>query len=121
MIGMCRILLSINPEHVENILKGSKRYEYRKVRCRAEVDKILLYSTSPISQVVGEAEVVKVIEDKPDVVWEIAKQLMTEGRVDMFTSADYRAGKTLDVITRGLIDKIAAEYRVLELEQACSC
>lgn len=71
MIGMCGILLSINPEHVENILNGSKGYEYRKVRCRAEVDKILLYSTAPVSQVVGEAEVVGVIEDKPDVVWKL--------------------------------------------------
>lgn len=26
--------MSINPEHVENILSGVKRYEFRKVRCR---------------------------------------------------------------------------------------
>lgn len=51
---------------------------------------------------------------------EIAMQLLAEGRVDMFAPADYREGQTLDAITRGLIDKIAAEYRVLELEQACS-
>jgi hypothetical protein len=51
---------------------------------------------------------------------EIAKQLSAEGRVDMFAPADYRAGKTLDVIIRVLIDKIAAEYRILELEQTCS-
>jgi hypothetical protein len=37
----------------------------------------------------------------------------------MFAPADYRAGNKLDVITRGLIDKIAAEYRILELEQTC--
>ena len=27
---MCVILLSINPDHVENILNGTKRYEFRK-------------------------------------------------------------------------------------------
>ncbi len=27
---MCAILLSINPNHVENILNGSKKYEFRK-------------------------------------------------------------------------------------------
>jgi hypothetical protein len=30
-IKMCKILLSINPEHVANILNGSKKVEYRKV------------------------------------------------------------------------------------------
>lgn len=68
---MSKILLSVNPEHVENIFNGSKRYEYRKTRCRANVDKIILYSTSPVSQIVGEAEVVQVIEDSPEVVWEL--------------------------------------------------
>lgn len=27
---MCAILLSINPNHVENILSGTKSYEFRK-------------------------------------------------------------------------------------------
>ncbi|MGB4509496.1 MAG: haloacid dehalogenase-like hydrolase [Syntrophomonadaceae bacterium] len=49
---------------------------------------------------------------------EIAMQLMAEGRVSMIAPADYRTGKKLDVIMKRLIDKIAAEYRVLEFEQA---
>ncbi len=68
---MCKILLSINPEHVENILSGVKRYEFRKARCRSDVDKILIYSTSPVSMVVGEAQIVDVIEDDPEKVWEL--------------------------------------------------
>jgi len=71
---MCKILLSINPEHVENILNGSKKVEYRKVSCRCDVDKILIYSTSPIMKVVGEAVVLEVIEDLPDKVWRITSQ-----------------------------------------------
>jgi predicted transcriptional regulator len=35
---MCKILLSINSEHVANILNGSKKVEYRKVTCRCDVD-----------------------------------------------------------------------------------
>ena len=54
---MCAILLSINPNHVENIMNGTKRYEYRKVACKRQVDKILIYSTNPIMRVVGEADV----------------------------------------------------------------
>jgi predicted transcriptional regulator len=65
------MLLSINPVHVENILSGVKRFEFRKTRCRADIDKIIMYSISPVMQVVGEAEVVDIIEDKPEQVWKI--------------------------------------------------
>ena len=34
---MCKILLSINPEHVENIFNGNKKYEYRKIKCKEKV------------------------------------------------------------------------------------
>ena len=40
---MCQMLLSINPEYVTSILQGDKLYEYRKFRCRDDVDKIVIY------------------------------------------------------------------------------
>lgn len=66
---MCKMLLSINPEHVEKILMGQKKFEFRKVRCRSNVEKIVIYATSPVMQIVGEADVLDIIEDKPDTVW----------------------------------------------------
>ena len=66
---MCSILLSINPEHVENILCGKKIYEYRKQVCKRKVDKIIIYSTTPIMKVVGEADVETVLIDKPSKIW----------------------------------------------------
>lgn len=66
---MCSILLSINPSHVENILKGTKKYEFRKKACKRHVDKILIYSTTPIMKVVGEAEVEDILIDEPEVIW----------------------------------------------------
>lgn len=66
---MCAILLSINPKHVENILNGTKRYEFRKKACKRHVDKILIYSTNPIMRVVGEAEVEDVLIDAPEMIW----------------------------------------------------
>ena len=68
------MLLSINPEHVENIMNGSKLFEFRKVRCREDVDKIIFYSTSPVMQVVGEAQVLEIIVDNPELVWEITSE-----------------------------------------------
>lgn len=66
---MCQILLSINPEHVENILAGKKLYEFRKTKCKEKVDKIIIYSASPVMKVVGEAEVESIIVDDPESVW----------------------------------------------------
>ena len=66
---MCKLLMSINPVHVDNILSGTKRFEYRKTRCKQRVDSILIYSTAPVMKVVGEVEVTGIIEDSPGLVW----------------------------------------------------
>jgi len=71
---MCKILLSINPEHVENILNGTKLFEFRKVRCRADVDKIVIYATYPIMRIVAEVDVENVIEGNLNEVWEQTKK-----------------------------------------------
>lgn len=68
------ILLSINPEYVERILAGSKKYEFRKRLANRTVDKILMYSTAPIMKVVGEVEVVKTISSSPSALWEYTKK-----------------------------------------------
>lgn len=67
---MSQMLLSINPEHVDNILSGKKKYEFRKVRCRNEISSILIYATSPVMRVVAEVEIVDIIEDVPQTVWD---------------------------------------------------
>ena len=66
---MCAILLSIKPKHVESILNGTKRYEFRKRACKRRVEKILIYSTNPIMRVVGEAEVEEILIDAPEIIW----------------------------------------------------
>ena len=71
---MCQMLLSINPEYVESILKGTKLYEYRKFRCRDDVDKIIIYATAPQKQVVAEAEIEYIVEDEILNVWHQTKK-----------------------------------------------
>lgn len=71
---MCQMLLSINPEHIESIICGKKRFEFRKVRCKADVDKIIIYSTAPVMRVVAEAVIKEVIEDDVDKVWSLTKE-----------------------------------------------
>lgn len=72
---MSRMLLSIKPEYVEKILAGSKKYEFRKFRCRVDVDTIIIYSTSPIKQVVAEVEMLEVVEGDVAEVWQKTKNM----------------------------------------------
>lgn len=72
---MQKILLSINPEHVENILSRKKQYEFRKVRCKKSINKIVIYATAPISLIVGEVDVIDIFEDNPEKVWKKTKAL----------------------------------------------
>ena len=70
---MCRMLLSINPEHVNNILQGNKRVEFRKVKNKIDVEQIVIYSTAPVMQVVAEATVEEVIIGDVLEVWRLTK------------------------------------------------
>jgi predicted transcriptional regulator len=67
------MLLSINPEHVENILNGTKLFEFRKTRCRETVDTIVIYSTAPKMRIVAEATLDDVIIGDVLEVWHLTK------------------------------------------------
>lgn len=71
---MSKMLLSINPQFVEQIINGKKIYEFRKFRCRDEVEKIVIYSTSPIMQIVGEADIEEILEDTILNIWRMTKE-----------------------------------------------
>lgn len=90
VMQMNTILLSINPEHVENIINGTKKYEFRRVKCKRKVDKILIYATSPVKMIVGEAAVTDVIEDSIEQVWKLTSQF--SGISEAFFN-DYYIGK----------------------------
>lgn len=67
---MCKALVSIKPEFVTSILSGEKKYEYRKIKFRQDVDSILIYSTSPVMKVVAEVKLIGIIEGSPEEVWQ---------------------------------------------------
>ena len=70
---MSKILMSINPEYVKKILNGEKIYEYRKIIPKKNIDKIIIYETSPTKKVVGEATIKRIIIDDKFKVWEETK------------------------------------------------
>lgn len=81
---MCQMLLSINPEFVTSILQGKKLYEYRKFRCRSDVDKIIIYATAPQKQVVGEAEIFPLSGLQFKTLWENIRESSPAINLDFF-------------------------------------
>lgn len=72
---MQKMLLSINPEHVKNIMSGKKKVEYRRVRCKRNIDAIIIYSTSPEKKIIGEVEVKNIIEGTLEEIWNLTKDI----------------------------------------------
>ena len=71
---MCKVLMSIKPKYVDEILSGKKKYEYRKIKAkRPNIDKIIIYCTAPVMRVVAEVEVLEIIENNPEIVWKKTK------------------------------------------------
>ncbi|MBR2811085.1 MAG: ASCH domain-containing protein [Solobacterium sp.] len=91
---MSRMLLSIKPEYVNKIVAGTKKYEFRKFRCREDVDTIVIYATSPVKQVIGEVPIISVIEDAVDEVW---KQTRQEGGITEKAFMEYYKNKQVAV------------------------
>lgn len=64
-----RVLLSIKPEFVEQIMNGNKKYEYRKRIFKQDVESVVIYSTMPVGKIVGEFKIETIIKLSPDEIW----------------------------------------------------
>lgn len=67
------VVMPVKPCYVEKIFSGEKKYEYRKVMPKKNIDKIIIYSTSPVCRVVGEVEVFDIIIDDVYKIWDMTK------------------------------------------------
>ena len=62
-------ILSIKPQFVEEIVAGTKRFEYRKSIFKQRVEKVYVYASAPVSKVIGEFQPVDVVTGEPAAVW----------------------------------------------------
>jgi len=69
------VLMSIKPKYVEEILNGSKHFEFRRAVFKLDkVDKVIIYASSPVKKVVAEFDVADIIVDSPEFLWERCKE-----------------------------------------------
>jgi predicted transcriptional regulator len=65
---MKRVLISIKPEHADNILSGTKTVELRKLPF-PDCNRIVMYCTSPVKRLVGEFKVEAVTTMSKETLW----------------------------------------------------
>lgn len=69
-----KVLLSIKPEFVKEIVEGRKKFEYRKnIFKRDDVSSVVVYATKPYGKVVGEFEIDSIKQNKPSELWKETK------------------------------------------------
>lgn len=66
-----KAILSIKPEFVEKIIKGEKKYEYRRKIFKKDVESVIIYASSPIKKVIGEFIVEDILSYELDLLWKL--------------------------------------------------
>lgn len=90
---MRKILLSIKPRYVEQILTGRKQVEYRKrIPQEDGVRQVLIYASHPLKKVVAEFTVGEYITDTLELLWEQTHEI---GGIAKEEFDDYFEGKTV--------------------------
>lgn len=118
---MCSILLSINPEYVEKIMNGSKKFEYRKRECKRKIDRIVIYSTAPVKKIIGEAEVEKVLVDSLEKIWKITKDFSGIDKIffdSYYRDKDYAVAYQLKNIIEYASPRDLSEYGISNAPQS---
>jgi len=86
------VLLSIKPRYVKSILEGEKRYEFRKTIFKNRgINRIYIYSSSPVKKIVGSFEIGGILEDHPVDLWDTVKEFAGIDNRDFFA---YFEGKS---------------------------
>lgn len=118
---MSKVLMAIRPEYVERILNGQKQFEFRKRKCKREVDSILVYCTAPIKRVVGEVEILDALEDTPKGIWNRTKQAAGISKDDFFkyfTNTSNAVAYRLGEVSVFKVGKELSEYGVKQAPQS---
>ena len=70
-----KVLLSIKPEFANKIFNGLKRFEYRRtIFKRPDIEKVVVYASAPISKVIGEFEIERILFDELATLWNATKE-----------------------------------------------
>ena len=80
------VILSIKPIYVEEIRRGNKKYEFRKVNYQTgpESSQVFIYETKPTNLIVGYFEIRDHFIDSPQNLWNLFSKYSGIDKVSFF-------------------------------------
>lgn len=88
-----KVLISIKPHFVNKIFAHEKKFEFRKLIFNPiDVEKVYIYSSSPIKAIVGSFQIGEIISGHPKDIWINCKMSAGISEDDYFK---YFQGKTI--------------------------
>lgn len=118
---MSTILMSIKPEYVNEIFFGNKKYEYRKKLSSKKIEKIIVYSSSPVKKVVGELIIKKVLYDKKDDIWNKTSSyagISKEKYDEYYKNVDYAIAYEIEKVILYKKTKLLSDYNIKTAPQS---
>jgi predicted transcriptional regulator len=92
---MKTVLYSVKPEYADLILDGSKTVELRKrAPSLKPKDCVLIYASSPRKMLVGLIEIVDIISEQIETLWD---NVSDRACIDLDDFQDYYRGKTIGI------------------------
>ena len=71
-----KVILSIKPEFAGKIFDGSKKFEFRRTIFKdPSISNVVVYASAPISMVIGEFEIEKIIHSEIPNLWSETKEM----------------------------------------------
>ena len=67
---MANVILSIKPKYADAIFSGKKKVEFRKKLFQKKINKIYVYSSSPVKKIIGYFTVSEIIKNTPENLWD---------------------------------------------------
>lgn len=118
---MLNALFSIKPEYVNRIFSGEKHFEFRTTVCKKQINKIIVYETSPTSKIVGEVSVLKILKDSPEKLWEQTKEyagIDYESYSKYFSKREVAYAYVLESPVKYETPKLLSDYNISAVPQS---
>ncbi len=79
------VLLSVKPKYAKKIVEGKKKYEFRRAIFKKQnIEKVYIYSSSPVSKIVAVFEIEKILKDSPEKIWTLCQDYAGISEKDFF-------------------------------------
>ena len=118
---MLDVIFAIKPKYVEKIFSGEKRFEFRTTVSKRQINKMIIYETSPVSKIVGEVSISKILKDTPENIWQQTKDyagIDYNSFMTYFKDRNFAFAYVLENPTKYEMPKCLSEFNIKAVPQS---